>query len=195
MVQIGVVGAPAVGKSSLMLALAERVGFANRFEDPSDYPLVHNVGGDSAEWQFLNQVSFQIRKIETATFAGDRDELIEFDWYASHLFWTAASERVGLISSAHAAALGEIFNAAVSAGVPRPSAYLHLIASPELVAQRMSRRAREYEQTDVMSDLTLALLDIRLTGSDAPVLELDASDGSADIAATAVELLRAGRIL
>ena len=98
---VGIAGPPGSGKSTLMRSLSKVFEIETWYEEPDDFPLVHRVGGNSATWQFLNQLGFQIRKIEAlaALSTGDRRSIvIEDDWVSSHRYWTPALAEVGLLT-------------------------------------------------------------------------------------------------
>lgn len=190
---IGVAGPPGIGKSTLIKHLAQATGSVASFEDPADYPLVHHVGGKSKDWQFLNQLSFQVRKMEMSILSTQSDQIVEFDWYSSHKYWTQASVSAGLIESRHGDLLEEIVRIAVAVGVPRPDVFIELTARTELVLERLRARGRDYEQTESMARLVAEINQQRLDGSSQPVIGIQADRAPDELAQEALTKLAAVR--
>lgn len=190
---VGVAGAPGVGKTSVLRGLSASLGIRALLEDPELFPLVHHVGGRSADWHFLNQLGFQIRKIESlALFDPARGAglLIEFDWFSSHVYWTRALEENGMLTPQHVNLLDQVLATAVAAGVRQPDVFLELVAEPATVESRLHARDRNYEQTADMFALTRSLAQVRLPAGPVPVLQVVAEGPVNDVVEACLSALR-----
>jgi deoxyadenosine/deoxycytidine kinase len=191
---VGIVGVPGIGKTTLMQHVAERLrDGVFWYEEPEDYPLVNHVAGRNPHWHLLNQVSFQIHKIEYAASVGDGgtcDYVIEADWVSSHHLWRDGLMAAGLLTPGGERALDGIYNAALAAPVPVPGLYVQIAGTLETALARLTVRGRQFELNDNLSHLLEALTNVDLSTRLSPLLKVSSDIQPAEAADLVCRALR-----
>jgi deoxyadenosine/deoxycytidine kinase len=171
---IAVEGPIGAGKTTLARRLAERLGGAPLLEDPDANPFLERFYEDMARYALPTQLFFLFQRFEQLRavaqpdlFATVRvaDFLLEKDPLFASL--TLAGDELSLYQRLYDA---------LSPRAPRPDLVIYLQAGPRTLAERVRRRALEYErriEEDYLARLADAYARFFHQYDDAPVLAVN----------------------
>jgi deoxyguanosine kinase len=171
---IAVEGPIGAGKTTLATRLAERMGGITLFERPHGNPFLPRFYEDKARFALQTQLFFLFQRIDQLRLAAQPDlfaraTVADFMLEKDPLFasLTLAGEELALYHRIYEA---------LAPRAPRPDLVLYLQATPQTLAERVRRRAVEYERSielDYLAQIADAYRRFFHHYADAPVLAVN----------------------
>lgn len=166
-----------VGKTTLVNAIAERLGGRVVLEEFEENPFLASFYEDRERFAFQTQLFFLMSRFKQQT------ELQQPDLFKPHIVadYHLLKDRIfaGLTLSSHELALYEKVYRALESQILRPDVLVYLTASQAALLERIERRGREYEKDfdrGYLLDLSTAYRNHFRTYRDTPLVTVDTTE-------------------
>jgi deoxyadenosine/deoxycytidine kinase len=171
MVAEGVIG---VGKTTLIEALASRLGARTVFEVFEENPFLRDFYQDQARYALSTEMFFLLSRFNQQELFAQED-LLQRHSVSDYLFEKCRLFAGLTLSSDEFALFSRVYEI-LARQVPKPDLVLYLTAPVEVLMERIAARGRDYERSitaDYLAELDLRYRSYFASYTDAPVLIVD----------------------
>jgi deoxyadenosine/deoxycytidine kinase len=171
MVAEGVIG---VGKTTLIEALASRLGARTVFEVFEENPFLRDFYQDQARYALSTEMFFLLSRFNQQELFAQED-LLQRHSVSDYLFEKCRLFAGLTLSSDEFALFSRVYEI-LARQVPKPDLVLYLTAPVDVLMERIAARGRDYERSitaDYLAELDLRYRSYFASYTDAPVLIVD----------------------